>query len=88
MSGRPAQAKDRLRRALPPATGPKLHDEVIRPGTACPEVDAGEDVVLPGTAGEIRLRYCPCRTARIHYEGYHQTIIEVLCIDDPSYKEL
>lgn len=77
----------RLRRAPPPATGPKLHGEVIRPGAACPDANADEDIVLPGTAGEIRLRCCPCRTARIHYEGYHQTIIDVLRIDDPSYKE-
>lgn len=76
-----------LRCAPPPATGkagrPKLHGEVIHPGTACPEVDADEDLVLPGTAGDIRLRCW----RELHYEGYHQTIIDVLRIDDPSYKE-
>jgi hypothetical protein len=77
----------RLRRAPPPPTGkrgrPRLHGEVLRPGRAEPEVKADEELWIPGDKGEIRLR----RWRELHYEGYHQTVLDVLRVDDPAYKE-
>ncbi len=77
----------RLRRAPPPPTGkrgrPRLHGYVLHPGWAEPEVAADEELWIPGDKGNIRLR----RWCELHYEGYHQSIIDVLRVDDPAYKE-
>jgi hypothetical protein len=76
-----------LRRAPPPPTGkrgrPRLHGAVLHPGRAEPEVKADEELRVPGNKGEIRLR----RWRELHYEGYHQTVFDVLRVDDPAYKE-
>lgn len=77
----------RLRCAPPPATGrrgrPRRHGAVLHPGRAEPEVKADEELWIPGNKGDIRLR----RWRELHYEGYHQTVFDVLRVDDPAYKE-
>lgn len=74
-----------LRCAPPPPIGnkgrPRLHGEVLHPGRACPEVAADEELILSGEKGEIRLR----RWRELHYQGYHQTVLDVLRVDDPAY---
>jgi hypothetical protein len=76
-----------LRCAPPPPNGKRgrnpIHGPVLHPGRAEPEVTPDEDFTLPGEAGLIRLR----RWKEVHWEGYHQTPVDVLRVDDPSYKE-
>jgi hypothetical protein len=76
-----------LRRAPPPPTGkrgrPRLHGKVVHPGWTEPEVAADEELWMPGDKGDIRLR----RWRELHYQGYHQTVLDVLRVDDPVYKE-
>jgi hypothetical protein len=75
----------KLRTAPPPPTGkagrPRRHGEVLHPGRACPEVIADEELHLP--EGEIKLR----RWCSLHYEGFHDTVLDVLRVDDPAYKK-
>ncbi len=77
----------KLRGAPPPPTGkagrPRLHSQVLHPGRACPEVIADEELCLCAEQGEIKLR----RWRNFHYEGFHDTILDVLRVDDPAYKE-
>jgi hypothetical protein len=76
-----------LRRAPPAVIGkrgrPRLHGDVLHPGRAEPEVKADEELRVPGNKGEIRLR----RWRKLHYEGYHQTVFDVLRVDDPAYEQ-
>lgn len=76
-----------LRRAPSLPTGkrgrPRRHGEVLRPGRAEPAVAADEELWIPSDKGEIRLR----RWRALHYEGYHQTVLDVLRVDDPAYQE-
>jgi hypothetical protein len=77
----------KLRCAPPPPNGKRgrnpIHGPVLHPGRAEPEVAPDEDFTLPGEAGLIRLR----RWKEVHWEGYHQTPVDVLRVDDPTYKE-
>ena len=70
-----------LRCSPPPPTGkrgrPRLHGERLHPGRACPEVDADEEMWI----GSVQLR----RWRDLHYQGYHQTRLDVLRVDDPAY---
>jgi hypothetical protein len=60
-----------------------IHGPVLHPGRAEPEVAPDEDRAFPSEAGPVRLR----RWNRVHWEGYHETPLGVLRVDDPSYKE-
>jgi hypothetical protein len=77
----------KLRRAPPPPNGKRgrnpIHGPVLHPGRAEPAVAPDEDFTLPSEAGLIRLR----RWQEVHWEGYHQTPVDVLRVDDPTYKE-
>ena len=77
----------KLRCAPPPPNGKRgrnpIHGPVLHPGRAEPEVAPDEDFTLPGEAGLIRLR----RWKEVHWEGYHQTPVDVLRVADPTYKE-
>jgi hypothetical protein len=42
-----------------------------------------EDLTFPGDAGLVRLR----RWKQVHWEGYYQTPVDVLRMDDPNYTE-
>jgi hypothetical protein len=77
----------KLRCVPPPPNGKRgrnpIHGPVLHPGRAEPEVAPEEDCTLPGEAGLIRLR----RWQEVHWEGYHRTPVDVLRVDDPTYKE-
>jgi hypothetical protein len=76
-----------LRCAPPPPNGKRgrnpIHGPVLHPGRAEPEVAPDEDLTLPGEAGLIRLR----RWKEVHWQGYHRTPMDVLRVDDPTYKD-
>jgi hypothetical protein len=77
----------KLRCAPPPPNGKRgrdpLHGPVLHPGRAEPEVAPDEDCTIPGEAGPIRLR----RWNQLHWEGVHETLVDVLRVDDPTYKK-
>jgi hypothetical protein len=77
----------RLRCAPSPPNGKRgrnpIHGPVLHPGRSLPEVAPDEDLTFPSEAGPVRLR----RWHQVHWEGYHQTPVDVLRVDDPSYKE-
>jgi hypothetical protein len=77
----------KLRCAPPPPNGKRgrnpIHGPVLHPGRDLPEVAPDEDLTFPSEAGLVRLR----RWKQVHWEGYHQTPVDVLCVDDPNYKE-
>jgi hypothetical protein len=77
----------KLRCAPPPPNGKRgrnpLHGPVLHPGRAEPEVVPDGDLPFPGEGGVIRLR----RWNQVHWEGYHQTPVDALRVDDPSYSE-
>jgi hypothetical protein len=77
----------KLRCAPPPPNGKRgrnpLHGPVLQPGRAEPEVAPDEDLTFPSEAGPVRLR----RWNRVPWEGYHETPLDVLRVDDPSYPE-
>ncbi len=56
---------------------------MLHPGRAEPEVAPDEDLTFPGETSLVRLR----RWNRVHWEGYHETPLDVVRVDDPSYKE-
>jgi hypothetical protein len=76
-----------LRCAPSPPNGKRgrnpIHGPVLHPGRSLPEVAPDEDLTFPSEAGPVRLR----RWHQVHWEGYHQTPVDVLRVDDPSYKE-
>src|SRR5256886_4594917 len=76
-----------LRCAPPPPNGKRgrnpIHGPVLHPGRDLPEVAPDEDLTFPSEAGSVRLR----RWNQVHWEGYHQTPVDVLRVDDPNYKE-
>ncbi len=76
-----------LRCAPPPPNGKRgrnpIHGPVLHPGRTKPEVAPDEDLTFPREAGPVRLR----RWKEVHWEGYHQTPVDVLRVDDPNYKE-
>ena len=75
----------KLRCAPAPPSGkpgrPPVHGEVLHPGHAHPEVVPDVERTLPGEAGAIRLR----RWSMLHYEGFPETILDVVRIDAPAY---
>src|SRR5919197_55051 len=77
----------KLRWAQPPPNGKRgrnsIHGPVLHPGRSLPEVAPDEDLTFPSEAGPVRLR----RWHQVHWEGYHQTPVDVLRAADPSYKE-
>jgi len=77
----------KVRCAPPPPNGKRgrnpIHGPVLHPGRDLPEVAPNEDLTFPGEAGPVRLR----RWKEVHWEGYHQTSVDVLRVDDPNYKE-
>ncbi len=78
----------KLRCAPPPPVKGKRgakpkHGKVLHPGRSRPEVKPSQDFKIPGEQGEIRVR----RWNKLHYEGYHETKLDVLRIDDPAYKD-
>jgi hypothetical protein len=76
-----------LRCAPPPPNGKRgrnpIHGPVLHPGRDLPEVAPDEDLTFPSEAGPVRLR----RWKEVHWEGYHQTPVDVLRVDDPNYQE-
>jgi hypothetical protein len=76
-----------LRCAPPPPNGKRgrnpIHGPVLHPGRTKPEVAPDEDLTFPSEAGPVRLR----RWKEVHWEGYHQTPVDVLRVDDPNYQE-
>ena len=75
----------KLRCAPAPPSGkpgrPPVHGEVLHPGHVHPEVVPDVERTLPGEAGAIRLR----RWSMLHYEGFPETILDVVRMDDPAY---
>jgi hypothetical protein len=75
----------KVRCAPPPPNGKRgrnpIHGPVLHPGRTKPEVAPDEDLTFPGEAGPVRLR----RWKQMHWEGYHQTSVDVLRVDDPNY---
>ena len=75
----------KLRCAPAPPSGkpgrPPVHGEVLHPGHDHPEGVPDVERTLPGEAGAIRLR----RWSTLHYEGFPETILDVVRIDDPAY---
>lgn len=76
----------KLRCAPPPPNGKRgrdpIHGKVLHPGRLQPEVKPDEDFKIPGEKGEIRIR----RWNKVHFEGFHETELDALRIDDPTYK--
>src|ERR671925_1773693 len=77
----------KLRCAPPPPNGKRwrnpIHGPVLHPGRDLPEVAPDEELTFPSEAGPVRLR----RWNQVHWEGYHQTPVDVLRVDDPDYKK-
>jgi hypothetical protein len=77
----------KVRCAPPPPNGKRgrdpIHGPVLHPGRDLPEVVPDEDLTLPGEADPVRLR----RWNQVHWEGYHETLVDVLRVDDPNYKK-
>lgn len=61
---------------------PALHGSVLHPGAKKPEGRADEDFRLEVEGREVRVR----RWSDVHFESTHQTIIDVVRVDDPAYK--
>jgi hypothetical protein len=77
----------KVRCAPPPPNGKRgrnpIHGPVLHPGRDLPEIAPDEDLTFPSEAGPVRLR----RWKELHWEGYHQTPVDVLRVDDPNYQE-
>ncbi len=61
---------------------PALHGPVLHPGAKRVEGRADEDFRLEVEGREVRVR----RWNKVHFESAHQTIIDVVRVDDPAYK--
>ena len=76
----------KVRCAPPPPNGKRgrdpLHGPVLHPGRGAPEVAPDEAITGAGAKGERRLR----RWQNVPYEGYEQTQLDVLRVDDPAYE--
>jgi hypothetical protein len=77
----------KLRCAPSPPNGKRgrnpIHGPVLHRGRDLPEAAPDEDLTFPSEAGPVRLR----RWNQLHWEGYHQTPVDVLRVDDPDYKK-
>ena len=77
----------KLRCAPPPPVKGKRgaktkHGLVLHPGCSKPEVKPDEDFKILVEQRQIRVR----RWNNLHYEGFHETKLDLLRIDDPAYK--
>ncbi|MCA1606195.1 MAG: hypothetical protein LC775_12160 [Acidobacteria bacterium] len=61
---------------------PARHGPVLHPGAQRVEGRADEDFRLPVEGREVRVR----RWSDVHFESAHQTIIDVVRVDDPAYQ--
>lgn len=77
----------KLRCAPPPPTGKRgrrpIHGAVLHHGRAEPEVAPDQELVIPGQAGDIRLR----RWSQVHFQEHANTILDVVRVDDPAYDQ-
>ena len=78
----------KLRCAPPPPVKGKRgaktkHGLVLHPGRSKPEVKPDEDFKTLVEQRQIRVR----RWNNLHYEGFHETKLDLLRIDDPAYKD-
>jgi hypothetical protein len=74
---RAPRAKRSRQRGRPP-----LHGAVLHPGAKRPEGRPDEDTTIIVEGREVRLR----RWRNLHFASAHQTIIDVVRVDDPAYK--
>lgn len=74
---RAPRPKRRGQRGRPPLHGPTLH-----PGAKRPEGRADEDFRVQVQEREVRVR----RWRNLHFRSAHQTIIDVVRVDDPAFK--
>ena len=74
---RAPRAKRRAQPGRPPLHGPTLH-----PGAKRPEGRADEDFRVQVQGREVRVR----RWRNLHFRSAHQTIIDVVRVDDPAFK--
>jgi hypothetical protein len=74
---RAPRPKRRGQRGRPPLHGPTLH-----PGAKRPEGGPDEDFRVQVEEREVRVR----RWRNLHFRSAHQTIIDVVRVDDPAYK--
>jgi len=61
---------------------PPLHGAVLHPGAKRPEGRPDEDMTIVVEGREVRIR----RWRNMHFASAHQTIIDVVRVDDPAYK--
>ena len=61
---------------------PPLHGSVLHPGAKRPEGRPDEDFTIEVEEREVRLR----RWRDLHFARAHQTVIDVVRVDDPAYK--
>ncbi len=76
-----------LRRAPKPKRAgqrgrPALHGPVLHVGAKRPEGRASEDFRVAVEGREVRVR----RWRKVHFESAHETLIDVVRVDDPAYK--
>lgn len=74
---RAPRQKRRGQRGRPPRHGPVLH-----PGAKRPEGPPDEDLLSRVEEREVRVR----RWNNLHFARAHQTILDVVRVDDPAYK--
>ena len=61
---------------------PRLHGPVLHPGAKRPEGRPDEDTLIRLEQREVRVR----RWGGLHFVRAHQTIIDVVRVDDPAFK--
>lgn len=61
---------------------PPLHGPVLHPGQKRPEGRADEDMLIIVEERAVRLR----RWRVLHFRSAHETIIDIVRVDDPAYK--
>jgi hypothetical protein len=61
---------------------PRRHGPVLHPGARHPEGHPDEDLLLKVEAREVRVR----RWNTLHFARAHQTLLDVVRVDDPAYK--
>lgn len=79
----------KLRRAAPPPTRPAkrgrppVHGPVVHPGAKRPEGRPDEDRTITVEDRRVRVR----GWRQLHFEEAHSTVIDVVRVDDPAYKQ-
>jgi hypothetical protein len=61
---------------------PRLHGPVLHPGAKRPEGRADEDLRVEVEGQEVRVR----RWNNLHFVRSHQTVLDVVRVDDPAYQ--